>query len=76
MHRDHLQLHLYDFRFGRGLRNFAYLSTLGQRINMRLLHLERSAHDCGLSHAGLSALTAQSRTTEGHPKYILRQFGL
>jgi hypothetical protein len=31
----------YDFRIGRGLSNFVYLRTLGQRINARLLHLER-----------------------------------
>ena len=63
MHRGHSN-DTYDFRIGRGLSNFAYLRTLGQRIKMRLLHLERTAHHCGLSHAGLTALTAPSRTTE------------
>jgi hypothetical protein len=62
----------YDFGIGRGLSNFAYLRTLGQRINARLLHLERTAHDCGLSHAHLSALTAPSRTAAGQPAPALR----
>ena len=62
----------YDFGIGRGLSNFAYLRTLGQRINARLLHLERTAHDCGLSHAQLSALTAPSRTAAGQPAPALK----
>jgi hypothetical protein len=40
---------------------------LGPRLNHRLLDLERTAHDCGLSHARLTALTAPSRTAEGQP---------
>ena len=62
----------YDFRIGRGLSNFAYLRTLGQRINARLLHLERTAHDCGLSQAQLSALTTPSRTAAGQPAPALK----
>jgi hypothetical protein len=62
----------YDFGIGRGLSNFAYLRTLGQRINARLLHLERTAHDCGLSQAHLSALTAPSRTVDGQPAPALK----
>jgi hypothetical protein len=62
----------YDFGIGRGLSNFAYLRTLGQRINARLLHLERTAHDCGLSRARLSALTAPSRTANGQPAPALK----
>ncbi len=62
----------HDFRIGRGLSNFAYLRTLGQRINWRLLHLERTAHDCGLSQAKLSALTAPSRTAQGQPAPALK----
>jgi hypothetical protein len=62
----------YDFRIGRGPNNFAYLRTLGQRINTRLLHLERSAHHCGLSHARLIALAAPSRITERQPAPALK----
>jgi hypothetical protein len=54
------------------LSNFAYLRTLGQRIKMRLLHLERTAHHCGLRHAGLTAPTAPSRTTERQPAPALK----
>jgi hypothetical protein len=39
---------------------------------MRILHLERTAHHCGLSHAGLTALTAPIRTTEGQPAPALK----
>jgi hypothetical protein len=35
----------YDFGVKRGLSNFAYLRTLGQRINTRLLTAERVDHD-------------------------------
>jgi hypothetical protein len=45
---------------------------LGQRINRRLLELERTAHDCGLSHAQLTALTAPSRTPDGQPAPALK----
>jgi hypothetical protein len=62
----------YDFRIGRGLSNFAYLRTLGQRINTRLLHLERTAHDCGLSQAKLSQLTSPTRTPQGQPAPALK----
>jgi hypothetical protein len=62
----------YDFRIGRGLSNFAHLRTVGRRINWRLLHLERTAHDCGLSQAKLSALTAPSRTAQGQPAPALK----
>jgi hypothetical protein len=61
----------YDFRIG-SLSNFAHLRTLGRRINWRLLHLERTAHDCGLSQAKLSALTAPSRTAQGQPTPALK----
>ena len=57
----------YDFGIGRGLSNFAYLRTLGLCINTRVLHLERTAHDCGLSHALVTALTAPGRTAAGQP---------
>jgi hypothetical protein len=62
----------YDFGVGRGLSNFAYLRTLGQHINTRLLHLERTAHDCGLSQAQRSSLTAPSRTAAGQPAPALK----
>jgi hypothetical protein len=62
----------YDFGIGRGLSNFAYLRTLGQRINTRLLHLERTAHDCGLSGAQLTAVTSPSHTAEGQPAPALK----
>jgi hypothetical protein len=39
---------------------------------MRILHLERTAHHCGLSNAGLTALTAPIRTTEGLPAPALK----
>jgi hypothetical protein len=62
----------YDFGIGRGLSNFAYLRTLGQHINTRLLHLERTAHDCGLSQAHLSVLTAPGYTAAGQPAPALK----
>jgi len=61
-----------DFGVGRGLQNFAHLRALGQRINRRLLDLERTAHDCGLSHAQLTALTAPGRTPAGQPAPALK----
>ena len=57
----------YDFGVGRGLRNFSYLRTLGQRINGRLLEAERAAHDCGLAAANLAELVLPTQTTEGQP---------
>jgi hypothetical protein len=62
----------HDFGVGRGLSNFAHLRMLGQRINRRLLDLERTAHDCGLSHTQLTALTAPGRTPEGQPAPALK----
>ena len=62
----------YDLGVQRGLRNFAYLRTLGQRINGRLLALEQVAHDCGLSDAQLANLVLPSRTAEGQPAPGLR----
>jgi hypothetical protein len=62
----------HDFRVGRSLRNFAHLRALGQGINRRLLDLERTAHDCGLSHAQLTALTAPGRTPQGQPAPALK----
>jgi hypothetical protein len=62
----------YDLGVQRGLRNFAYLRTLGQRINGRLLALERVAHDCGLSDAQLANLVLPSHTAEGQPAPGLR----
>ncbi|MBI4240228.1 MAG: hypothetical protein HY613_00805 [Candidatus Rokubacteria bacterium] len=57
----------YDFGVGRGLSNFAYLRTLGQRINARLLHAERTAHDCGLGEAQFATLVLPGRTPDGQP---------
>ena len=57
----------YDVGVNRGLSNFAYLRTVGQRINTRLLELERVAHDCGLAAAQLADVTQPSRTSEGQP---------
>jgi hypothetical protein len=62
----------HDFGVNRGLSNFAQLRTLGQRINRRLLELERTAHDCGLSSARLTALTAPGRTPAGQPAPALK----
>lgn len=62
----------YDLGVQRGLRNFAYLRTLGQRINGRLLALEEVAHDCGLSDAQLANLVLPTRTAEGQPAPGLR----
>src|SRR5438067_5935334 len=62
----------YDFGIGRGLSNFAYLRTLGQCINSRLLQLERVAHDCGLSRSRLTALTTPGRTPAGQPAPALK----
>src|SRR5260370_36733148 len=45
---------------------------MGRRINWRLLHLERTVHDCGLSQAKLSAPTAPSRTAQGQPAPALK----
>jgi len=57
----------YDFGVKRGLSNFAYLRTLGQRINTRLLAAERVAHDCGLGEPQLTALVLPGRTVDGQP---------
>jgi hypothetical protein len=54
-----------DVGVKKGLSNFAYLRTIGQRINTRLLQLEQVAHDCGLAAAHLSDVTQPSRTPEG-----------
>ena len=54
----------YDFGVGRGLSNFAYLRTLGQRINTRVLAAERVAHDCGLREPQFAALILPSRTPD------------
>jgi hypothetical protein len=62
----------YDVGVKRGLSNFAYLRTVGQRINARVLQLERTAHDCGLAAAGLGDVTQPSRTPEGQPAPGLR----
>jgi len=51
----------------RGLSNFAYLRTLGQRINTRLLATERVAHDCGLGEPQLAELVLPGRTADGQP---------
>jgi hypothetical protein len=64
----------YDFGVGRGLSNFAYLRTLGQRINARLLQAERVAHDCGLGEPQFATLVLPSRTPAGQPAPGL-QFG-
>jgi hypothetical protein len=61
-----------DFGIGRGLSNFSHLRMLGLRINRRLLELERTAHDCGLSRARLTALTAPGRTPDGQPAPALK----
>jgi hypothetical protein len=55
----------YDVGVKRGLSNFAYLRTVGQRINGRLLALERTAHDCGLAAARLSDVTQPTLTPHG-----------
>jgi hypothetical protein len=57
----------YDFGVKRGLSNFAYLRTLGQRINSRLLATERVAHDCGLGEPQFADLILPSRTPNGQP---------
>ncbi len=62
----------YDFGVGRGLKNFAYLRTLGQHINRRLLEAERTAHDCGLAAAQLAELVLPSRTADGQPAPALK----
>jgi hypothetical protein len=54
------------------LSNFAYLRTFGLCIDTRVLHLERTAHDCGLSHAHLRALTAPGRTADGQSAPALK----
>jgi len=62
----------YDVGVGRGLRNFRYLRTLGQRINGRLLEAERTAHDCGLAAAQLPELVLPGRTPDGQPAPALK----
>ena len=57
----------YDFGVKRGLSNFAYLRTLGQRINNRVLAAEQVAHDCGLGESQFAALILPSRTPAGQP---------
>jgi hypothetical protein len=55
----------YDVGVKRGLRNFGYLRTLGDRINRRLLALEQVAHDCGLAPTRLADLIRPTQTAEG-----------
>jgi hypothetical protein len=62
----------YDLGVGRGLRNFGYLRTLGQRINGRVLEAERVAHDCGLAAAQLAELVLPTRTPDGQPAPALK----
>jgi len=57
----------YDFGVKRGLSNFAYLRTLGQRINTRLLQAERVAQDCGLGEPRFAELVLPGRTVDGQP---------
>lgn len=57
----------YDFGVGRGLSNFGYLQTLGQRINSRLLQTERTAHDCGLGEPQFAELVLPGQTPDGQP---------
>src|SRR5439155_8834390 len=56
-----------DVGVKKGLSNFAYLRTIGQRINTRLLQLEQVAHDCDLAAAQLTDITQPSHTAEGQP---------
>ena len=56
-----------DVGVKKGLSNFAFLRTIGQRINGRLLALERTAHDCGLAAARLSDVTQPTVTPQGQP---------
>jgi hypothetical protein len=62
----------YDLGIGRGLPNFAYLRTVGQRINGRVLEAERVAHDCGLAPAQLADLVLPTRTPDGQPAPALK----
>lgn len=62
----------HDFGVGRGLRNFAYLRTLGQHINTRLLETEQVAHDCALAPAQLADLVLPSQTAAGQPAPALK----
>ncbi|MGH7752144.1 MAG: hypothetical protein ACREN5_04955, partial [Gemmatimonadales bacterium] len=62
----------YDLGVGRGLKNFAYLRTLGQHINQRLLEAERVAHDCGLAAAQVADLVLPTRTADGQPAAALK----
>jgi hypothetical protein len=57
----------YDFGVGRGLSNFAYLRTLGQHINTRLLEAERVAPDCGLGEPQFARLVLPGQTPAGQP---------
>ncbi len=56
-----------DVGVSRGLSNFAHLRTLGQRINARLLEIERVADDCGLADAQLADLVRPTTTADGLP---------
>ena len=62
----------YDLGVGRGLRNFGYLQTLGQRINGRMLETERVAHDCGLAATQLAELVLPTRTPAEQPAPALK----
>jgi hypothetical protein len=61
-----------DVGVKKGLSNLAFLRTVGQRINGRLLALERTAHDCGLAAARLSDVTQPGTTAQGQPAPGLR----
>src|SRR5205085_195102 len=57
----------HDFGLKRGLQHFETLRRLGQRTNLRLLEVERVAHDCGLSERDLAELVLPGTSADGRP---------
>ena len=62
-----------DFATSKALKNFAYLRSLGEQINHRLLEVERLSHNCALSQEALDCL--QRRTLHEGQKASALRFG-
>jgi hypothetical protein len=57
----------HDLGLKRGLHHFDSLRRVGQRTNLRVLEVERLAHDSGLRDSDLTALVLPTTTASGQP---------
>lgn len=62
-----------DFGATKGLKNFPYLRSIGQRVNRRLLEIERVGQHCALSQEALDRL--QKPTVESAQRASALRFG-